>query len=64
MIESRPSSNIEGRVAVSLARVFGVSVDWLLTGEGAPPSPEAVREAVAAAREREAAAPPASARVA
>jgi transcriptional regulator with XRE-family HTH domain len=35
------------RVAVALALMFGVSLDWLLIGVGEDPSPEAIREAIA-----------------
>jgi transcriptional regulator with XRE-family HTH domain len=38
--------------ASRLARIFGASIDWLVDGAGKPPTPRAVRGAVAAARER------------
>lgn len=46
---------IGGRSAVGLSRVLGVSLDWLLVGSGEAPPEDAVREAVAAAREQRAA---------
>lgn len=50
MIESGRRPNIEGATAVKLARVLGVSVDWLLTGEGDDPTADQVRAAVERAR--------------
>lgn len=38
-------------VAEKLAHTLGVSLDWLVRGEGEPPTAEAVRAAVEAARE-------------
>lgn len=38
------------RVSSGLARTCGVSLDWLLTGEGPEPDPAAVRAAVERAR--------------
>ena len=40
--------------ALNLGRALGCTVEWLINGEGAPPSPEAVRAAVARARDRSA----------
>lgn len=50
LIESGRRTNIEGKTAVALARVLGVSTDWLLTGEGDEPTAEQVRAAVERAR--------------
>jgi transcriptional regulator with XRE-family HTH domain len=50
MIESGRRPNIEGATAVKLARVLGVSVDWLLTGEGDEPTTDQVRASVERAR--------------
>ena len=50
LIETGARPNIEARTAASLARVLGVSLDWLVTGAGKEPSERAVRSAVAAAR--------------
>lgn len=33
-----------------MARVLGLSLDWLATGEGEPPTKETVRRAIEAAR--------------
>jgi transcriptional regulator with XRE-family HTH domain len=37
---------IESKTAMKLAGVLGVSLDWLLTGKGEPPTAEAVKSAV------------------
>lgn len=50
MIESGRRPRIEAGTAEALARVLGLSLDWLLAGSGKAPRPKAIREAVAAAR--------------
>lgn len=52
MIETNRRPNIEARTATRLARVLGVSLDWLLGGSGPAPSPSEVTAAVKAARRR------------
>lgn len=47
---SAESSSVGVPAATSLAKVFGCSVGWLAAGEGAAPSVDAVRAAVARAR--------------
>ena len=42
---------VSTETAVKLARVFGVTTDWLLTGEGKSPRRDDVRAAVKRARE-------------
>lgn len=46
------------RTAESLALVFGCSVGWLVAGEGDAPTDEAIRAAIATARERQGAPDP------
>jgi transcriptional regulator with XRE-family HTH domain len=41
--------------ALAIAKVFGTSVEYLVAGEGDPPTDERVREAVALARAKAAA---------
>lgn len=55
LIESGQRPNVEAKTATALARVLGVSLDWLLMGRGRPPSDAAIRAAVAEARKRSAA---------
>ena len=50
-IESGHRPNIETDTCIALAKVLGVSLDWLLTGEGDAPDADAVRAAVQTARE-------------
>jgi len=50
-LERRPGG-IDGVVAVRIARVLGSTVEWLVTGEGAPPSPSVTRATVDAPRAR------------
>lgn len=49
MIETGKREQISPRTATALAEVFGVSIDWLLTGSGKQPKGPSVRRAVAAA---------------
>ena len=42
-------ASVRGDLAARIAKVFGCSLEWLLTGEGAPPSVDAVKAAVASA---------------
>jgi len=51
MIEAGTRTNVAVRVAVGYARVLGLSIDYLVTGAGSPPSARAVKRSVAAARE-------------
>jgi transcriptional regulator with XRE-family HTH domain len=50
MIEAGNKSNLETRTVVSIAKVLGLSLDWLLLGVGAAPSRSKVLTAVARAR--------------
>lgn len=50
LIESGVVSNVKLETAKGLARVLGVSLDWLVNGVGDPPSAESVQLAVDAAR--------------
>ena len=56
MILHRKSSSIDTSTASKIADAFGVTLDWLANGTGDAPTAEHVRAAVAAARERHAAA--------
>ena len=47
-LETTAHANPEARTLEALARVFGVTVGWLLNGEGKPPTAEGVRRSVAA----------------
>lgn len=42
--------DVRAETAVAVARTLGVSLDWLLVGEGKAPSERSVRAAVEAAR--------------
>ncbi len=53
--ETSGLDNPEANTARAVARLFGVSLDWLLTGEGEAPDADTVRAAVEAARARAAA---------
>ena len=48
----RRNPRIEADTLASIARVFGVSLDWLYAGEGRAPSDRALAAAVAAANRR------------
>lgn len=50
IIEARASENVETATAQALARVLGVSLDWLIAGKGKEPTQRAVRAAVEIAR--------------
>lgn len=52
LIESGRRGNIEARIAVAFADTLGLSLDWLLKGEGDLPTESSVRDAVARAEER------------
>lgn len=56
MIVLGKRKSVEAATASALASVLGVSLDWLVNGEGDPPSAAVVRAAVRAARQRNAAA--------
>lgn len=49
-IESGRKPSPEASTAGEYARALGVSLDWLISGIGQPPSEKKVRAAVAAAR--------------
>ena len=49
-IESGARTNIESATSLALARVFGVSLDWLLTGSGSVPIMSSVASAFERAR--------------
>ncbi len=52
-IEQGAAENPKRATVVQIAEACGCTVGWLLAGEGAPPTPEAVRAAVDAARVRQ-----------
>lgn len=52
MIESGQRPNIEARTSQSIANVLGVSLDWLLLGDGPVPSAEKIMASVAAFTQR------------
>lgn len=49
LIEGNEQSRIEAGTAEKLAKVLGCSLDWLISGNGKPPSDRAVHAAVLAA---------------
>lgn len=49
-IEGGARPELSAATADALARALGVSLDWLIRGEGPEPEPEAVRAAVERAR--------------
>jgi transcriptional regulator with XRE-family HTH domain len=49
-IEAGRKANVEGKTAQKIARVLGVSLDWLINGEGDPPDAQVVIAAVERAR--------------
>lgn len=51
LIERGSRPNITVTTAMAIARVFGVSVEYLVAGEGPAPSPDDVVAAIARARE-------------
>ena len=57
LIETGARENLHPDTIASLASALGVTTDWLILGTGPEPTVEQVRAAVAAARERLAAAP-------
>jgi DNA-binding XRE family transcriptional regulator len=46
-IESGRRPNIEARTASAIATVLGLSLDWLVSDAGSPPSEAAIRDSVA-----------------
>lgn len=50
IIEASAKKSLSTQTAQALARVLGLSLDWLIAGDGKPPSERAVRAAVDAAR--------------
>jgi len=50
LIESGVVQNANAETLAKLAAVLGVSLDWLVTGSGPPPSSRVVRAAIIAAR--------------
>jgi hypothetical protein len=42
--------NVSAQTLAKVSKVLGVSIDWLVTGEGKEPSERAVKAAVEAAR--------------
>jgi transcriptional regulator with XRE-family HTH domain len=52
LLESGARSTPQTDTALALARVLGVSLDWLVRGIGPEPTADAIREAIAAARAR------------
>jgi hypothetical protein len=51
-LRNRPGADIESSTVVAYCAVTSASTDWVLTGEGSPPSRRAVRTAVEDARRR------------
>lgn len=56
MVESGGRADTYATTAASFAKALGISLEWLVTGDGDAPEPETVRAAVQLARERFAAA--------
>lgn len=52
MVEAGERYRIEALTLANLAEVYGVTMDWLYCGTGAPPADDAIRASVAAARLR------------
>lgn len=50
LIESRKEADIGATVAVSIAKTFGATVGYLVTGDGKPPTRKQAEAAVAQAR--------------
>ncbi len=50
MVENGDRENVSSRVIGQVALVLGVSTDWLINGTGEPPTEDAVRAAVHAAK--------------
>jgi transcriptional regulator with XRE-family HTH domain len=50
LIEAVLGEQVSAQTLAPIARVLGTTLDWLVTGEGAEPSREAVRSAVDSAR--------------
>ena len=50
LIENGSRPNVEARTAAAIAQVLGVSLDWLVSGEGKAPTERGVKAAVEAAR--------------
>lgn len=50
LIEAGKRANIGARTADAIARVVGVSLDWLIRGDGNEPTDQQVRRAVEAAQ--------------
>lgn len=55
LVESGTIKAVGAPTAAALARVLGCSLDWLVLGQGEPPSDAELAAAVAAARARHAA---------
>lgn len=53
MIERGARPRIGAAVAEKIARTLGCSLDWLLLGQGEPPSADSIRTAIARARASE-----------
>lgn len=51
LIEQNRIDNVSTDTAAALAKVLGCSLDWLVSGDGEPPSLDVSQEALAAARE-------------
>ena len=52
LIESGQRPHVASHLLAAMARVLGVSLDWLINGEGETPTPEDVQAAVEEARKR------------
>jgi transcriptional regulator with XRE-family HTH domain len=50
MIESGRRENLEASTASRIAKVLGMTLEWLIDGTGEGPTPAKVRRAVASAR--------------
>ena len=55
LIESGGRTDLKLRVLVALAQGLGVSMEWLATGAGDPPTEEQIRQAIAQVDPKEAA---------
>ncbi len=52
LIESGQRPHVASHLLSAMARALGVSLDWLINGEGDRPTPEGVQAAVKEARDR------------
>lgn len=50
LLEAGKKNDVETRTVAKLARALGVTLDWLVLGEGDPPADEKILEAVRVAK--------------